>query len=43
MCVKEMGGCFVPVGEAGIELITKEEYERDAKTDMGIRMESLKT
>uniref|UniRef100_A0A9J2PCS3 Pecanex-like protein n=1 Tax=Ascaris lumbricoides TaxID=6252 RepID=A0A9J2PCS3_ASCLU len=25
--VKEMGGCYVPVGEPGVELISKEEYE----------------
>uniref|UniRef100_A0A158Q7T0 Pecanex-like protein n=1 Tax=Elaeophora elaphi TaxID=1147741 RepID=A0A158Q7T0_9BILA len=42
LCVKEMGGCYVPVGENGIEFITKEEYERDVKTEMAVKMEFLK-
>lgn len=37
-----MGGCYVPVGENGIEFITKEEYESDVKTEMSLEMETLK-
>lgn len=37
-----MGGCYVPVGENGIEFITREEYERDAKSEVGVKMEILK-
>ncbi|VDK67390.1 unnamed protein product [Litomosoides sigmodontis] len=42
LCVKEMGGCYVPVGENGIEFITKEEYESDVKAEMSIKMQTLK-
>ncbi|CAG9536856.1 unnamed protein product [Cercopithifilaria johnstoni] len=42
LCVKEMGGCYVPVGENGIEFITKEEYECDAKAEMVVKKETLK-
>lgn len=37
-----MGGCYVPVGEDGIEFITKEEYEHDVKVEVAVRMESLR-
>ncbi|KAL3994668.1 Pecanex protein (C-terminus) family protein [Acanthocheilonema viteae] len=43
LCVKEMGGCYVPVGENGIEFITKEEYERDVRAETAVKMETLKT
>ncbi|VDO09180.1 unnamed protein product [Brugia timori] len=42
LCVKEMGGCYVPVGENGIESITKEEYEREVKVEVAVKMEILK-
>uniref|UniRef100_A0A914RVH4 Pecanex-like protein n=1 Tax=Parascaris equorum TaxID=6256 RepID=A0A914RVH4_PAREQ len=34
--VKEMGGCYVPVGEPGVELISKEEYEADVDTEISL-------
>lgn len=37
-----MGGCYVPVGENGIESITKEEYEREVKVEVAVKMEILK-
>ncbi|OZC11323.1 pecanex protein [Onchocerca flexuosa] len=42
LCIKEMGGCYVPVGENGIEFITKEEYEHDMRDEMAVKMEILK-
>ncbi|KAK6104128.1 Pecanex protein (C-terminus) family protein [Brugia pahangi] len=42
LCVKEMGGCYVPVGENGIESITKEEYESEVKVEVAVKMEILK-
>ncbi|MCP9261829.1 Pecanex-like protein 3 [Dirofilaria immitis] len=43
LCVKEIGGCYVPVGENGVEFITKEEYESDVKVEVAVKMEILKT
>uniref|UniRef100_A0A1I8EZS8 Pecanex-like protein n=2 Tax=Wuchereria bancrofti TaxID=6293 RepID=A0A1I8EZS8_WUCBA len=43
LCVKEMGGCYVPVGENGVEFITKEEYEREVRVEVAVKMEILKT
>uniref|UniRef100_A0A8R1XL01 Pecanex-like protein n=1 Tax=Onchocerca volvulus TaxID=6282 RepID=A0A8R1XL01_ONCVO len=41
LCIKEMGGCYVPVGENGIEFITKEEYEHDVRNEVAVKMEIL--
>ncbi|VDM28956.1 unnamed protein product [Toxocara canis] len=34
--VKEMGGCYVPVGESGVEIISKGEYEAGADTEISL-------
>lgn len=36
LCVKEMGGCYVPIGESGIQMISKDEF--DASTDAEVSL-----
>ncbi|VDN04328.1 unnamed protein product [Thelazia callipaeda] len=43
LSVKEMDGCYVPVGEDGIEFISKEEYDCDLKTEATAQIELSKT